>query len=94
MTGNNPNVLSEAAERVQLEIAMETIAEYIGLFNMWITHEEAEEYPNQAKIDMMEAEIASALQERKSLDPDNPQTLHKALYVYAPLLKATRMAGK
>lgn len=81
---------SKAEERVQLEIAMETLAEYAGLFNAWIIEEEDKKHPNADKISIMEQEITNVRQERKNLTPDNLRTLHKALYVYAPLFKKIR----
>lgn len=79
---------TETAEIVRLETATETMMAYIGYLNTQIHNEEDQDKPNQAKINVLRKQKSIVLEERHSITPDSQELIAKALYVYAPIMKA------
>jgi hypothetical protein len=77
------------ANNARLEAAAETLAEYIGFLHAQICVEEDQPAPDQAGIAALEAHRQEVVHERKAF---TPAIADKALYVYAPALKALRTA--
>jgi hypothetical protein len=61
---------------------------YIGYLNTEIMKEEDKPKPNQAKLKALEAQKNTVLDERHAITPDADELIAKALYVYAPIMKA------
>lgn len=93
MTQTEGGTTSRAEERVALEIAMETLAEYKAFFFKRLLEEEEKDSPDGVKIAVLKEEIRKVREERKALNPGDVSTLYRALYIYAPLLKAVRHGG-
>lgn len=75
-------------EIAELETAIETMAAYVGYLNTLVMQEKREEFPNTAKIDAMKEQMRIVLNERNQMHPDNHKLISRALYVYAPIMKA------
>jgi len=73
---------------VRLETATETMAAYIGYLNTERMKEEDQPKPNQAKINALKEQQLQVVRERKEITPDNEELIAKALYIYAPIMKA------
>jgi hypothetical protein len=73
---------------VRLETATETMMSYIGYLNTEIMKEEDRTNPNQAKIKALRSQKNVVLDERRAITPDNEELIAKAIYVYAPIMKA------
>ena len=78
---------TETGQIVRLELATETMMEYIGYLNTEIMKEEDQPKPNQAKIQALEEQMQAVSKERKAIASDE-RLITKALYVYAPIVKA------
>jgi hypothetical protein len=76
------------AEIVRLETATETMMAYIGHLNTEIMKEEDQPKPNKVKIEALEAQKNVVLDERRAITSDNHKLIAKAIYVYAPIMKA------
>jgi hypothetical protein len=50
--------------------------------------EEDRTNPNQAKIKALRSQKNVVLDERRAITPDNEELIAKAIYVYAPIMKA------
>jgi hypothetical protein len=61
---------------------------YIGYLNTEIMKEEDRTNPNQAKIKALRSQKNVVLDERRAITPDNEELIAKAIYVYAPIMKA------
>ncbi len=73
---------------VQLETATETMMAYIGYLSTQILNEEVQPVPNQNRIKALEEQMRTISKERREIMPDNGRLIAKALYVYAPIMKA------
>lgn len=73
---------------VRLERATEAMMAYIGYLTTEVMKERAATFPNQAKIDALEEQRQIVLADRKAIMPDDMRLIAKALYVYAPIMKA------
>ncbi len=73
---------------VQLETATETMMAYIGYLSTQIMNEEAQPVPNQNRIKALEEQMQQISKERREITPENGRLIAKALYVYAPVMKA------
>ena len=82
--------MSSIAETARLEAATETLAEYIGYLNGEIDAELEAVNPNRERVAALEHELAIVLGERRSVTPDAFAIINRALYIYAPRLKALR----
>lgn len=80
-------VVSTIAETVRLEVATETLAEYIGYLSGEIDAEQDKLEPNADRIDALEQELDGVIDERRALAPDNAMLINRVVYVYAPFLK-------
>lgn len=76
------------AQIVRLETATETMAEYIGYLTNEILNEEDQAQPNAARIRALQAQLDAVLDEKHSITSDNQDLIAKALYIYAPIMKA------
>ena len=81
---------SPIAETARLETATETLAEYIGYLHSEIDAELEAVTPNRERVAALEHELAIVLGERRSVTPDAFAIINRALYIYAPRLKALR----
>lgn len=79
---------TETARIVRLETATETMMAYIGYLNTEIMKEEDEPKPNQAKLKALSIQKNAVLDERQAITPVNEDLISKAVYVYAPIMKA------
>lgn len=79
---------TETARIVRLETATETMMAYIGYLNTEIMKEEDEPKPNQAKLKALRIQKNAVLDERQAITPVNEDLISKAVYVYAPIMKA------
>ena len=82
--------MSSIAETARLEAATETLAEYIGYLNCEIDTELETFSPNRERVAALEHELGIVLGERRSVTPDAFAIINRALYIYAPRLKALR----
>ena len=82
--------MSPIAETARLEAATETLAEYIGYLNGEIDAELEAVNPNRERVAALEHELGIVLGERRSVTPDAFAIINRALYIYAPRLKALR----
>jgi len=73
---------------VQLETATETMMAYVGYLNTEIMKEQEQQKPNQARIDALEEQMQTVLKERHAILPEDEKLIAKAIYVYAPIMKA------
>lgn len=80
--------LSPIAETARLEAATETLAEYSGYLSSQIFAEKKMASPNVERIEALEYERQTIVKERREITPDNIALINRALYVYAPILKA------
>lgn len=81
----------DTATAVEIERATETMMAYVGHLNTEIMKEEALENPNKEKIDAMQLQLDLVFKERKAIITDR-KLVSKALYVYAPIMKALNRA--
>lgn len=72
----------------RLETATETLAEVIGCLSACIGAEEELPAPDLAKLTALRAYQQDVLRERKAIAPGNTAIIDRAIYVYAPWLKA------
>jgi hypothetical protein len=79
---------TETGQIVRLETATETMMAYIGYLNTQIHTEEDQPKPNQAKIKALTEQKNAVLDERHAITPDNEDLIARALYIYAPIMKA------
>jgi hypothetical protein len=79
---------TETAKIVRLETATETMMAYIGYLNTQIHKEEDQPNPNQAKIKALRDQKNVVVDERHAITPDHQDLIAKALYIYAPIMKA------
>lgn len=79
---------TETSKIVMLETATETMMAYIGYLNTEIMKEEDQPKPNQAKIQALQDQMDVVSKERKAITPSNEKLIARALYVYAPIMKA------
>lgn len=80
--------LSPTARNARIETATETLAGYIGYLRTQIRIEEEKPEPNASRIAALEHQVGILLDERKAFDPDDEAMIDRAIYVYAPFLKA------
>src|SRR5471030_488364 len=73
---------------VRLETATETMMSYIGHLTTEIMKEEDQPKPNRAKIEALRTQKDMILDERRAITPDNEKLIARAIYVYAPIMKA------
>jgi len=76
------------AEIVRLETATETMAAYIGYLTNQILDEEDQPKPNAAKIKALQAQLDTVVDEKHAITSDSHDLIAKALYIYAPIMKA------
>ena len=79
---------TETSKIVMLETATETMMAYIGYLNTEIMKEEDMAVPNQTKIQALQGQMDVVSRERKAITPSNEMLIAKAVYVYAPIMKA------
>lgn len=79
---------TETGKIVRLETATETMMAYIGYLNTQILNEEDQPHPNETKLKALELQKNVLLDERKAIMPDSEELIAKAIYVYAPIMKA------
>ncbi|MFA7337349.1 MAG: hypothetical protein WC028_11235 [Candidatus Obscuribacterales bacterium] len=79
---------TETSKIVMLETATETMMAYIGYLNTEIHKEEDQPTPNQSKIQALQVQKNVVLDERHAITADSQDLIDKAVYVYAPILKA------
>ena len=84
---------TETAKIVRLETATETIMAYVGYLTNEILAEEDQEQPNSQRIRALRDQKQVLLSERKAIAPDDETLIAKALYVYAPIMKALDKNG-
>lgn len=72
----------------QLETAIETIAAYRGYLLKQVYDEEHQAVPNRLKLKALEAQLDIVVAEQKSITSDNSDLIAKAIYIYAPIMKA------
>lgn len=75
-------------EMAQYEIAVETMAAYVGHLRREIWREQEELNPDLEKITALEEQCQVVLKERHDVTPEKPELVRKSLYIYAPILKA------
>jgi len=75
-------------EIIRLEVATETMMAYIGYLNTKIMAEEEQPKPNRAKITALQEQMDTVSKERKAITPSNEKLIARAIYVYAPIMKA------
>lgn len=85
---------TESMKIARLETATETLMAYIGYLNTQIFNEEKLTNPNKAKIQALEEQIQVVLSERSAIRPDNEKLIARAIYVYAPIMKALYANGQ
>ncbi len=83
----NP-ALSPTARNARIETATETLAGYIGYLSTQIRIEKEKPEPNAGRVAALERQRDVVLRERKAFDPDDDAMIDRAIYVYAPFLKA------
>lgn len=79
---------TETHQIVRLEVATETMMAYVGYLNTEIMKEQELPSPNQSKIDALEEQLQTVLKERHAILPDDEKLIAKAIYIYAPIMKA------
>ena len=79
---------TETSKIVMLETATETMMAYIGYLNTEIMKEEDRPKPNQTKMQALQKQKEADLDERHAITADNHDLIAKAVYVYAPIMKA------
>ncbi|CAN5564237.1 hypothetical protein BH10CYA1_BH10CYA1_59780 [soil metagenome] len=79
---------TETVKIARLETATETMMAYAGYLNTQIFIEEKTSSPNQAKIQALREEKEAVLLERRTMRPENEKLIARAIYVYAPIMKA------
>ena len=79
---------TETSKIVMLETATETMMAYIGYLNTEIMKEEDRSKPNQTKMQALQKQKEAVLDERHAITADNHDLIAKAVYVYAPIMKA------
>ncbi len=72
------------------ETAAETMAAYIGYLTNQIIREEDKEQPNSHRIRALREEKDIVVRERHEMTPETESLILKALYIYAPFIKALR----
>jgi hypothetical protein len=82
--------MSRIADTARLETATETLAELIGFFNAEMMAELGQTGPSHDRVRALRQYIELLVDERKAITPDTKTIINRALYVYAPLLKAMR----
>lgn len=88
LTTNDPGITGST----RLETAVEIMAEFAGYLNVQIMAEEDKgDNSEPRKISALQAELMAISAERDQLSKSEA-LLNKALYVYAPLLRAVREA--
>lgn len=85
---------TETMKIARLETATETMMAYIGYLNTQIFNEEKLTDPDLAKIQALEEQIQVVLAERNAIRPDNEKLIARAIYVYAPIMKALYANGR
>lgn len=85
---------NEIVNTARFETATETLMSYVGYLTTKIHEEEALSSPNTAKIEALREEKQEVLSERRSIRPDNEKLIAKAIYVYAPIMKALYTNGQ
>lgn len=83
-----PEVLTPNMETARFETAIETMMEYVGYLTNQVIEEENSPNPNQAKIEALREQKQALMAERKALYFGNEKLIAKAIYVYAPIMKA------
>lgn len=76
------------AHIVRLETATETMMAYIGYLNTEIVNEEDRPKPNLLKIQALQEQKDAVWAERRAILPDDEKLIARAIYVYAPIMKA------
>lgn len=89
-----PEAETETMKIARLETATETMMAYIGYLNTQIFNEEKLTNPNQAKIEALEEQIQVVQSERNAIRPGNEKLIARAIYVYAPIMKALYANGR
>ncbi len=84
------NERDTAGEIAIFQTATETMACYIGYLRNQIREESKQSVPNEDRIRALDEQCWSVVRERKAITLDNEALIRKALYVYAPFLKALR----
>ena len=79
---------TETSKIVMLETATETMMAYIGYLNTEIHKEEDRLKPNLVKIKALQGQKNMVLDERQAIGSESHDLIAKAVYVYAPLMKA------
>lgn len=74
----------------RFETATETMADYIGYLRNEIRDEKKNTLPDQARIAALDEQCWAVVNERKAITFENEALIRKALYVYAPFMKALR----
>lgn len=85
---------TETMKIARLETATETMMAYVGYLTTQILKEERQPTPNQLKIDALREQKQVVLSERKAIKPDDDKLIAKAIYVYAPIMKALYTNGQ
>jgi hypothetical protein len=83
-----PEIETETMKIARLETATETMMAYVGYLNTQILNEEDQTNPNQAKIQALREQKQAVLSERKTITPHDDRLIARAIYVYAPIMKA------
>ena len=79
---------TETHKIVRLETATETMMAYVGYLTTEILKEEEQEKPNQAKVQALREQRDMVAKERHAIMPDDEKLIAKAIYIYAPIMKA------
>jgi hypothetical protein len=77
--------------QIDCEVAAEVIAEYFAYCAKQLAEERDTSSPNQEKIEALESQLRELKREKMSLGVENSDVIKKALYIYAPLLKRTKV---
>jgi hypothetical protein len=82
-------LLNKSTDELQIEceVASEVIAEYFAFCAKELADEKDNSAPNLEKIEALEAQLLELKREKMSIGVENSAVIHRALYVYAPLLK-------
>jgi len=83
-----PELDTETMKIARLETATETIMAYVGSLTNQMIDEENLPNPNKAKLAALREQKKALLHERRSIRTEDERLIAKAIYVYAPIMKA------
>lgn len=72
---------------VTFEVAIETLAAYLGYIDRSLREESQKERPDELKLLALKTQRDVVVYERKQITPQRLDLIGKSVYVYAPFVK-------